>query len=105
MICLALVNSISSLAVCGIYLYKSPLLQETRKKLGSCSSHEVKFFSFSQDRDSVLNSPDGRRRLEEVGIGSPRDVGAWLVRVFREDFGQESLANRLESFTASLHTD
>ena len=103
MLCLALVNSISSLAVCGIYLY--PLLQETRKKLGSYSSHDVKFFSFSQDRDSVLNSPDGRRRLEEVGIGSPRDVGAWLVQVFREDFGQESLANRLESFTASPHSD
>ena len=84
------------------YLYKYCLLQETRKKIGS---HEVQFFSFSQDMDSVLNSPDGRRRLEEVGIGSPRDVGAWLVQVFREDFGQESLANRLESFTASLHTD
>ena len=73
-------------------------MQETRRKIGSSPSRKVQFFSFSQDRDSVLNSHDGRQRLEEVGIGSTRDVGAWLVRVFQRDFGQEELACQLEAF-------
>ena len=73
-------------------------MQETRRKIGTSPSRKVQFFSFSQDRDSILNSPDGQQRLEEVGIGSPRDVGAWLVRVFQRDFGQEELASQLEAF-------
>jgi len=55
----------------------------------------VKFFSFSQDRDSILNCEDGRRRMKEVGIGTPLEVGEWLVDVFRKRFGQDDLADRL----------
>ena len=75
-----------------------PILQETLKKIGASPSRKVQFFSFNQENDSVLRSDDGRQRLEEVGIGSPRDVGAWLVRVFQRDFGQEELASQLEAF-------
>ena len=74
------------------------ILQETLKKIGASTSRKVQFFSFDQENDSVLRSDDGRRRLEEVGIGSPRDVGAWLVSVFQRDFGQEELASQLEAF-------
>ena len=73
-------------------------MQEIRTKIGSSLSCKVQFFSFSQDKDSILNTPDGRQRLEEVGIGSPRDVGAWLVKVFQRDFKQEELASQLEAF-------
>ena len=73
-------------------------MQETRRKIGFSPSRKVQFFSFSQDRDSVLNSPEGRQRLKEVGIGGPWDVGAWLVSVFQRDFGQEELARQLEAF-------
>ncbi len=62
----------------------------------------VKFFSFSQDRDSVLNTEDGRKRLRRVGIGTTLEVGDWLVGVFREDFRLEGLADRLDSF---IHRD
>jgi len=55
----------------------------------------IKFFSFSQDRDSVLNREDGRRRMKEVGIGTPLEVGEWLVDVFRKRFDQDDLADRL----------
>ena len=55
----------------------------------------IKFFSFSQDRDSVLNCEDGRHRMKEVGIGTPLEVGEWLVDVFRKRFGQDDLADRL----------
>ena len=58
----------------------------------------MRFFSFSQDRDSVLNCKDGRCRLREVGIGTPREVGEWLMDVFQKHFGQEDLADRLHSF-------
>ena len=85
--------------------YQTLTLQETRRKIGPSPSRKVQFFSFSQDRDSVLNSPDGRQRLEEVGIGSPRDVGAWLVRVFQRDFGQEELASQLEAFIGCPEPD
>ena len=75
-----------------------PILQETLKKIGASPARKVQFFSFNQENDSVLRSDDGRRRLEEVGIGSPRDVGVWLVSVFQRDFGQEKLASQLETF-------
>lgn len=58
----------------------------------------MRFFSFSQDRDSVLNCEEGRHRLREVGIGIPLEVGEWLVDVFRKDFGQDDLADRLDGF-------
>lgn len=58
----------------------------------------MKFFSFSQDRDSVLNCEEGRCRLREVGIETPLEVGEWLVDVFRKRFGQDDLADRLYSF-------
>lgn len=58
----------------------------------------MRFFSFSQDRDSVLNSEEGRRKLREVGIGIPLEVGEWLVDVFRKHFGQDDLADRLHGF-------
>ena len=68
------------------------------KKLQPPRSHTVQFFSFSQDYLSKLNSPEGREKLKEVGIGTAVDVGEWLVGVFRKTFDQEDLANRLESF-------
>ena len=58
----------------------------------------MRFFSFSQDRDSVLNCEEGRRRLRKVGIGTPLEVGEWLVDVFRKHFGQDNLADQLDSF-------
>lgn len=70
-----------------------------QEKLGEVPSCTVKFFSFSQDRDSVLNSEEGRQKLREVGIGSPLDVGEWLADVFRRRFGQDDLADRLHTFT------
>ena len=70
-------------------------------KLLSARSQTVQFFSFNQDNDSVLNSEEGRQRLRDVGIGTPLEVGEWLVEVFRKDFGEERLADQLDSF---IHT-
>ena len=74
------------------------LAQVTRGKLRPTGSHQVQFFSFCQDKDSVLNSNEGRKKLKAVGIESPLQVGEWLVKVFREDFQQEELADQLEVF-------
>lgn len=70
-------------------------------KLRSARSQKVQFFSFNQDNDSALNSEEGRQRLRDVGIGTPLEVGEWLVEVFRKDFGEERLADQLNSF---IHT-
>ena len=70
-------------------------------KLLSARSQKVQFFSFNQDNDSVLNSEEGRQRLRDVEIGTPLEVGEWLVEVFRKDFGEERLADQLDSF---IHT-
>ena len=70
-------------------------------KLQSVHFHEVQFFSFSQDNDSALNSEEGRQRLKDVGIGTPLEVGEWLVEVFRKVFGEEQLADELDAF---IHT-
>ena len=73
-------------------------LQEIHGKLRSTGSHQTKFFSFCQDNDSVLNTDAGREKLREVGIGTPQQVGEWLVKTFRKDFDQGELANQLEPF-------
>ena len=49
----------------------------------------------------MLNSEEGRQRLKDVGIDTPLEVGEWLVEVFRKDFGEEQLADQLDSF---IHT-
>ena len=46
----------------------------------------------------MLNSPEGRKRLGEVGVSSPRDVGDWMVDVFRNELHQNELAERLDTF-------
>ena len=79
---------------CGYF----PFLQMIKEKLGVSPSRTVKSFSFSQDNDSVLNTDEGRQRLRDVGIGTPPEVGEWLVDVFKNRFGQDDLADRLQSF-------
>ena len=69
------------------------------EQLGHVPSHEVRFFSFCQDKDSMLrNSPEGRQRLREAGIGNPQDVGDWLAGIFESQLDQDDLAGRLREF-------
>ena len=82
----------------------SPTLQMIKEKLGVSPSRTVKFFSFSQDNDSVLNVDEGRQRLRDVGIGTPPEVGEWLVDVFKNRFEQDDLAARLHSFVQKTST-
>ena len=70
----------------------------TEAKLRPTGSHKVSFFSFAQDNDSILNTEDGREKLRDVEIGSPLQVGKWLVEVFKRDFDNEKLADQLEPF-------
>ena len=67
------------------------------EKLGSFPSNDVKFFSFCQDRDSVLNSADGRQRLREAGIESPDCVSEWLAGIFESQLDQDDLAKDLRA--------
>jgi len=46
----------------------------------------------------VLNCPEGRQILRSVGVGSPHDVGDWLVEVFRNKLDQNELAERLHTY-------
>ena len=68
------------------------------EKLGFSPSRTVKYVSFCQDQDSVLNCPEGRERLRAAGIGDPSDVGDWLVEVFRKELDQGELGDRLHKF-------
>ena len=72
-----------------------------QEKLKLPSSHQIKFCSFSQDNDSVLNNEPGRQKLRDVGIETPSGVGDWLVEIFRKRFVQEELADRLSEFLHS----
>ena len=67
------------------------------EQLGNIPSHTVQFYSFSQDRDSILNSEDGRRRLQGAGIGTPQDVGDWLAEIFEQQLDQDELAENLRT--------
>lgn len=50
----------------------------------------------------MLNCDEGRQKLRDVGIGTPVEVGDWLVDTFKKRFGQDDLAARLHSF---VHSD
>ncbi len=67
------------------------------EQLGRVPSHTVKFFSFSQDRDSTLNCEDGRGRLQGAGIGTVQDVGDWLAEIFEQQLDQDELAEKLRA--------
>ncbi len=65
------------------------------EQLGNIPSRKVQFYSFSQDRDSILNSDDGRDKLRGAGIGTPQDVGDWLAEIFEQQLDQDELAEKL----------
>ena len=67
-------------------------------QLGRVPSHDVKLFSFSQDKDSVLNTPKGRERLKGAGIGDPQEVGDWLAHIFESQLDQDEVAKQLKSY-------
>jgi len=50
------------------------------------------------------NREDGRCRMREVGIGTPLEVGEWLVCMFQEYFHQKHLAERLRGFMHKIQT-
>lgn len=78
-----------------------PCSQMIKEQLGQVPSHEVQLFSFSQDRDSVLNTPDGRERLKVAGISPPQAVGDWLAGVFESQLEQDEVAKQLRDYVHS----
>ena len=74
------------------------MLQMTLEQLGRVPSRKVKFYSFSQDRDSILNTEDGRSKLRDAGIGTPQDVGDWLAHIFESQLDQDELSQKLRKF-------
>lgn len=75
-----------------------------QEQLGRVPSHNVKLFSFNQDRDSVLNSPKGRERLKGAGIGTPQEVGDWLAHVFESQLDQDDVAKQLKTYVYRENT-
>ena len=76
-------------------------MQMIKEQLGDVPSHEVQLFSFSQDRDSVLNTPEGRERLKDAGIAPPQAVGDWLAGVFESQLEQDEVAKQLRDYVHS----
>ncbi len=76
-------------------------VQIIKEQLGDVPSHAVQLFSFSQDRDSVLNTPEGRERLKDAGIAPPQAVGDWLAGVFESQLEQDEVAKQLRDYVHS----
>ena len=72
--------------------------QMIKEQLGHVPSHEVQLFSFSQDRDSVLNTAEGREKLKVAGIAPPQAVGDWLAGVFESQLDQDEVARQLREY-------
>jgi hypothetical protein len=68
------------------------------EQLGRVPSRSVQFFSFSQDRDSILNTPEGRGKLQQAGIKTTQDVGDWIADTFESKLDQDELASKLRDF-------
>ena len=60
--------------------------------LDSHRTRDVNFYSFNHPSDVSTEE------LKEFGINSVVDVGDWLVRVLRQRFKQDSLAEKLKVF-------
>jgi len=48
--------------------------------LGQSPNRTVYLTTLSQDKDSVLNTDDGRKKLMKAGLKCCYDVGDWLVK-------------------------
>ena len=72
-----------------------------REKLDPLPDWQIGFYSFCQDKDSSLNSEEGRQTLSDVGILSCDDVGVWLETELRDYLKEEGIAERLKNFLAS----
>lgn len=73
-------------------------MQTLSRHLQLPEDQRVMFCSFKQDADSVLNNEAGRKKLKDVGINTPKDVGDWLVEIFRKSFKQREVAAKLKDF-------
>lgn len=72
-----------------------------REKLAPLPNWQMGFYSFCQDKDSSLNSEEGRHTLSDVGILSCNDVGTWLETELRDYLKEGAIAERLKNFMAS----
>lgn len=62
--------------------------------LGSHPSRTVRFYCFHISSRSTLTPEE----LKKVEIGSPQDVGCWLVDTFKDKLDQHELAEKLNDF-------
>lgn len=58
----------------------------------------MQHFSFTQGKDSVLNSEEGRKKLQVAGIKNSLDVGDWLADTLEEHLDQDEMARKLRAF-------
>ena len=68
-----------------------------QKELGHHPSRTMEFYCLYKPPDSSLT----HEMLKEAGIGSPQDVGDWLVETFKSKLNQQELATKLYDF---IHT-
>ena len=80
---------------CSLPVSYSQIIEE---KLGRSPNRTIHFYSFSQDRDSSLNSDEGREMLLNAGIRSTREVGKWIEERLRDYLHQDDVANRFLQF-------
>ena len=57
-------------------------------------SRTVRFYCFHLSSRSTLTT----KELKQVEIGSPQDVGSWLVDTFKDKLDQHELAEKLKDF-------
>ena len=65
--------------VCNYICMCLCVLQLIADKLGQSPNRTVYLMTLSQDKDSILNTDENRKRLLEVGLKCYFDVGDWLV--------------------------
>lgn len=76
--------------------------QKLSEQLQLPDDQEIMFCSFKQDVDSILNNEKGRKKLRDVGIKRPADVGSWVVETFRKNFKQRPEADKLKDYFSSI---
>lgn len=68
-------------------------MQLAEEKVGRHPSRTMNYYCFDLPSSDV-----SLKTLKEVGVYSPKDVGDWIVRTFKQTLAQHTLAEKLNRY-------
>ena len=55
-------------------------------------------YRLTMDKDSLLNSDEGEKKISGAGIKGVKDVGRWIVKCLEEHLKEKATARMLKTY-------